>query len=86
MRSSNSERSLRGVARKGSRLGISTTGLIAVGAVVAAGVIVRKVLQQANSTRQKKTTEQRRDKMLKDTFPASDPPASQYFDIPVNRR
>lgn len=26
------------------------------------------------------------DKRVKDTFPASDPPASQYFDIPVNRR
>jgi hypothetical protein len=26
------------------------------------------------------------DKQLKDTFPASDPPASRYFDIPVNRR
>lgn len=26
------------------------------------------------------------DKVLKDTYPASDPPASRYFDIPVNRR
>jgi hypothetical protein len=26
------------------------------------------------------------DKTLKDTYPASDPPASRYFDIPVNRR
>jgi hypothetical protein len=26
------------------------------------------------------------DKALKDTFPASDPPAPRYFDIPVNRR
>ena len=26
------------------------------------------------------------DKTLKDTFPASDPPASHYYDIPVNRR
>jgi hypothetical protein len=26
------------------------------------------------------------DKSLKDTFPASDPPASQYFDIPANRQ
>jgi hypothetical protein len=26
------------------------------------------------------------DKQLKDTFPASDPPAPRYFDIPVNRR
>ncbi len=26
------------------------------------------------------------DKSLKDSFPASDPPASQYFDIPANRQ
>ena len=26
------------------------------------------------------------DKQLKDTYPASDPPASRYFDIPINRR
>ena len=26
------------------------------------------------------------DTQLKDTYPASDPPASRYFDIPVNRR
>jgi hypothetical protein len=26
------------------------------------------------------------DKSLKDTYPASDPPAQRYVDIPVNRR
>jgi hypothetical protein len=26
------------------------------------------------------------DKVLKDSYPASDPPASRYVDIPVNRR
>ena len=31
-------------------------------------------------------SEQAIDKQLKDTYPASDPPASRYFDIPVNRR
>jgi hypothetical protein len=31
-------------------------------------------------------TESVADKTLKDSFPASDPPASQYFDIPVNRQ
>ena len=30
-------------------------------------------------------TEPQIDKTLKDTFPASDPPASRYFDIPENR-
>ena len=31
-------------------------------------------------------TEKAIDKQLKDTYPASDPPASHYYDIPVNRR
>jgi hypothetical protein len=26
------------------------------------------------------------DKSLKDTYPASDPPAQRYVDIPINRR
>lgn len=26
------------------------------------------------------------DESLKETYPASDPPAQRYFDIPVNRR
>ncbi|HEX2099995.1 MAG TPA: hypothetical protein VHF69_05005 [Candidatus Synoicihabitans sp.] len=30
--------------------------------------------------------EQEVDKSLKDTYPASDPPAARYVDIPVNRR
>ena len=32
------------------------------------------------------TLEKSLDKALKDTFPASDPPASHYYDIPVNRQ
>jgi len=31
-------------------------------------------------------SEQAIDKQLNDTYPASDPPASRYFDIPANRR
>ncbi|HLS81391.1 MAG TPA: hypothetical protein VK025_08310 [Steroidobacter sp.] len=31
-------------------------------------------------------TESAIDKSLDDTYPASDPPASRYVDIPVNRR
>jgi len=71
---------------RSSRSGISTTGLLLIGVAVASAVIIRKVLQQARSTQQIHKTEQRRDKTLKDTYPASDPPASQYFDIPVNRQ
>jgi hypothetical protein len=71
---------------RSSRSGISTTGLLLIGLAVASGVIIRKVLQQARSTHQTHKAEQQRDKTLKDTYPASDPPASQYFDIPVNRQ
>jgi len=69
-----------------SRRGISTSGLILLGVLFAAAVVIRKVLQKANVTQQKNSEEQRRDKILKDTFPASDAPSSQYFDIPVNRQ
>ena len=31
-------------------------------------------------------TESAIDKSLKDSFPASDPPGSRYFDIPANRK
>lgn len=68
------------------RFGLSATGLVVIGAVIAAVVLARRALRRANVSQQIKTTEQRRDKSLKDTYPASDPPASQYFDIPVNRQ
>jgi len=35
--------------------------------------------------RRPRVVEKRRDDALKQTFPASDAPASQYFDIPANR-
>jgi hypothetical protein len=42
--------------------------------------------KRARVTKQHKQVEKVRDKTLKDSFPASDPPASQFYDIPVNRR
>lgn len=68
------------------RIGLSTTGWMMLGALVAAGVLLRKLLQHSAAAQHSHTTEQRRDKILKDTFPASDAPASQYFDIPINRQ
>lgn len=71
---------------RSSNFGISLGGLLLVGAVVASVMLVRKALDQSHLAQATKKTEQQRDKILKDTYPASDPPASQYFDIPVNRR
>jgi hypothetical protein len=42
--------------------------------------------KRSRVTKQHKQVEKVRDKTLKDSFPASDPPASQFYDIPVNRR
>jgi len=42
-------------------------------------------LRRKEPTYTPRSVEKRRDDVLKETFPASDAPASQYFDIPVNR-
>jgi len=59
-------------------LGLS---LIAVSFACATMLFMRK----QNQGRKPRVVEKRRDDALKETFPASDAPASQYFDIPVNR-
>lgn len=67
--------------------GISTRSLLLVGAAVAAGFGFSKLLRRAKITAGPGLVEEKKhDKVLKDTFPASDPPSSQYFDIPVNRQ
>ncbi len=64
-----------------------TRSLLFVGAL---GLIASPLIKslRARWAVQKTTarTESVADKTLKDSFPASDPPASQYFDIPVNRQ
>lgn len=61
-----------------------------VGIAAAAGVVARGIYRYVQSQRQltkaKGRVESVHDKTLKDSFPASDPPASQFFDIPVNRQ
>lgn len=42
--------------------------------------------RRAASDQPKAKSEAAIDKTLKDTYPASDPPASRYFDIPANRQ
>lgn len=54
-------------------------GFLVAPAVIAAGrrLMKKKELVQADA---------RVDENLKETFPASDPPAQHFVDIPVNRR
>lgn len=75
-----------------SRKGMSTAQRAVLGgalALVAAPAI--RVIASALRSRLVNRSEAQRhdaaiDKTLKDTFPASDPPSSNYFDIPVNRQ
>ncbi|HTE39720.1 MAG TPA: hypothetical protein VK629_02750 [Steroidobacteraceae bacterium] len=59
---------------------------LVVGAFASAGLLVLKLVSRASEKARHETVDAKRDKTLKDSFPASDPPASQYFDIPVNRQ
>jgi hypothetical protein len=61
-----------------------------IGVAAAAGVVARGIYRYVQSQRElaksKGRVESVHDKTLKDSFPASDPPASQFFEIPVNRQ
>lgn len=63
-------------------------GLAMGAAVLLATVLVRSLMSPARDRRQvkqqAKDEEGQRDHTLKETFPASDPPASRDFSIPVN--
>jgi hypothetical protein len=60
---------------------IAMVGAIALIATPAITSFVRRWRTKQNAA----LTEPAIDKTLKDSFPASDPPASRYFDIPENR-
>jgi hypothetical protein len=51
-----------------------------------AGWAVAKLIQVDRRLRDIRKMEKRHNRTLKESFPASDPPASQYFDIPKNRQ
>jgi hypothetical protein len=57
-------------------------------AIVAALVLPTFVVLAGRRAKQREfeRTDSRLDKTLKDTFPASDPPAPHFVDIPVNRQ
>jgi hypothetical protein len=55
-------------------------------AAAAIGFIGSIIYRQNQRSKAHGQVEAKRDKTLKDSFPASDPPATQFFDIPVNRQ
>jgi hypothetical protein len=62
------------------------TSAVVVGLAVTSGLLIMNLMSRAAQRKAQKSVEARRDKTLKESFPASDPPASQFFDIPVNRQ
>lgn len=61
--------------------------LVLVGAVAfLAAPAIKRMARRWNVTHPQAKKEPAIDDSLNDTYPASDPPASRYFDIPVNRR
>jgi hypothetical protein len=61
---------------------LAIAGVLALIAVPA----IKRLARRWNLTHPQAVKEPAIDKSLKDTYPASDPPASRYFDIPFNRR
>jgi hypothetical protein len=64
---------------------VRTLALLGAVALIAAPAITTMV-RRWRSRQEVAASEPAVDKTLKDTYPASDPPASRYFDIPENRR
>lgn len=63
---------------------IATLGTVVL--VGLAAIAATAVLRHKRHRHDEAKVQRRRDEALADSFPASDPPATQYFDIPANRR
>lgn len=70
------------------RSGLASIGgaALIVGVAASAALLAFNYYKRSSVQKQHKQVEKTRDKTLKDSFPASDPPASQFYDIPVNSR
>jgi hypothetical protein len=64
---------------------LETVALLSAAVLIAAPAC-RGIARRWRLRHPRARTETAIDKQLKDTYPASDPPASRYFDIPINRR
>jgi hypothetical protein len=67
------------------RRALETAALLGAAALVA-WPAARNIVRRWRLRHPKAECEPAIDKSLKDTFPASDPPAQRYVDIPINRR
>jgi hypothetical protein len=75
----------RAEARRSSLDVLETVALLSAAVLIAAPAC-RGIARRWRLKHPMARTERAIDRQLKDTYPASDPPASRYFDIPVNRR
>lgn len=71
-----------------NRSGVKLLGALALAGAVALIAVpaIKRLSRRWTITHPQAQKEPAIDKSLQDTYPASDPPASRYFDIPVNRR
>jgi hypothetical protein len=71
-----------------NRSGVKLIGALALAGAVALIAVpaIKRLSRRWTITHPQAQKEPAIDKSLQDTYPASDPPASRYFDIPVNRR
>lgn len=76
---------VRGV-RKSGRSGAMTLLVSVPIAVITAAIVASIFSRRQDKGYKPRGIERKVDDALKQTFPASDPPASQYFDIPANRQ
>ena len=72
-------------AGRRSRRALETAALLGA-AVLVAWPVARNIARRWRVRHPKAECEPAIDKSLKDTYPASDPPAQRYVDIPINRR
>jgi len=72
-------------ARRSTFDALETVALLSAAVLIAAPAC-RGIARRWRLKHPRAKSEPAIDKQLNDTYPASDPPASRYFDIPVNRR
>ena len=77
--------SSRTVTRRSQFGGLETVALLSA-AILIVLPAYRGIARRWRLRHPRATSEPAIDKQLKDTYSASDPPASRYFDIPANRR
>jgi hypothetical protein len=78
-------REVDGVRRRSASNTIETLLLLGAAALIATPA-VQGIARRWRIRHPRAASERMIDESLKDTYPASDPPATRYIDIPANRR